>query len=152
MIGNRAVALTLLKDLDEHLPPTYPDWLRQGWRFQRADILFLVGRQQDAFTSALEAVEPYDYQLISHTFAGEFARWVALMEMRGLTTRGNSVLRQLEASSHSFDFYDRVEVFYAGKALGRDLPDLGISDSTTLPRGLESELARYGMRVPPSAS
>ena len=109
MIGNAAEATGWSPISMPTYQLTYPAWLRQGWSLQEADVLYLAGNERDAIRSAEAAVEGHSHQLMSTSFAGEFARWVALLELRGLTNIADKVFGLLESSTLRLDFYDRVE-------------------------------------------
>jgi tetratricopeptide (TPR) repeat protein len=134
------------------LESSYP-WLRQAWRLRRADICRLVGKEKDAFREGELATVAEGMVLHSESFAGPFARWIALI---GVTQPESAVFREklleLAEGVDNLDAIDQVEVLAAAAYLAFHL---GLAWETyqqgmnarlkTLPRAVEDQLGRLGI-------
>src|SRR5439155_4991409 len=81
MLGRPDLALDATAQLEARLQER-SHWLSQSWALWKADLLLLCGRRTEALNTALEELERIAFCLPSESFAGPFARWVALTSER----------------------------------------------------------------------
>jgi hypothetical protein len=87
-----------------------PDWIRQLWHLQKADVLWLTGKHSEAIRSASAAIELSGGQLLSDTYVGAFARWVAMSgRANSDKTWARDRLQQLLDPLQSYDVLDQLE-------------------------------------------
>jgi DNA-binding SARP family transcriptional activator/tetratricopeptide (TPR) repeat protein len=133
MRGNAAGSLQTFATLDSRIPPESPPWLTQAWKLFRADILCLCGQHAAAFSQAREALALPNPVLRAPSFAGAFARWLALVsEREGTLDTIRPILEDLGCKLDAFDALDRVEITCAR---------LIASGSVVVAGKLQSELA-----------
>lgn len=97
-----------------------PAWARQSWLLSRADVLAILGRQEDAARAAREAVSSSFDGLLSDSRAGPYARWRARV-VRNPEEAGGARAEVLELLNRGerFDALDRVEILAAAILLGQ---------------------------------
>jgi tetratricopeptide (TPR) repeat protein len=134
------------------LESSYP-WLRQAWRLRRADICRLVGKEKDAFREGELATLAEGMVLHSESFAGPFARWIALL---GVTHPESATFREklleLTKEVNSFDAIDQVEVLAAAAYLAfhlglawEEYHERMNTRLKALPQAVEDQLGRLGI-------
>jgi tetratricopeptide (TPR) repeat protein len=105
---------------------TTPDsewpWLRQARYLRRADIYFLVGKENEALKEAALGTVQEGMVLHSDSFAGPFARWTARIAV-AQQDRGDlrAVVSALVSKVANLDAIDQVEVLAARVYLGSKL-------------------------------
>ena len=111
MRGDAGGSLQTIATLDARIPPESPPWLTQAWKLLRADILCLCDQQEAALSQAKEALALPHPVLRAPSFAGAFARWLALVsEREGTLDTIRSILEDLGHKLDGFDALDRVEI------------------------------------------
>ena len=111
MRGDAGGSLQTFAALDSRIPPESPPWLTQAWKLLRADILCLCGQHSAALSQAREALAFPHPVLRAPSFAGAFARWLALVsEREGALDTTRSILDELGCKLDDFDAIDRVEI------------------------------------------
>ena len=111
MRGNATESLETFSTLDTRISSESPAWLTQAWKLLRADILCLCGQQAAAISQAREALVLPHPILRAPSFAGAFARWLALVaEKEGTLDEIHDHLDELERKLENFDAMDRVEI------------------------------------------
>jgi hypothetical protein len=111
MRGDTGGSLQTIATLDARIPPESPPWLTQAWKLLRADILCLCDQQEAALSQAKEALALPHPVLRAPSFAGAFARWLALVaEREGTLDSIRSILEDLGRKLDGFDALDRVEI------------------------------------------
>ena len=121
MTGEFKPAMATIAAVDGRVSSSNPPWLVQAWRIWKADVLYLCGHERQASDVAREAVGYPDPVLRSFSFAGGFARWLALCaatqdEQQFAKTLIRKLLRDLEG----LDALDRAEILCACSILGYD--------------------------------
>lgn len=102
--------------VDRHT--TMPDWAKQVVFLCAADIYAIAGNRRRAFCLARKATQGNLQSLLSYSFAGQFARWVALLAVKHGTVRHDCErLAATFPNRHSFDLKDQAEVLFAQTAL-----------------------------------
>ena len=139
-------------DLEGRLGIDRPGWIMQPWLLWKADALQVAGLRQEASRSAMEAILSYDFRLEASSFAGAFARWVALTHARvHANCRAEAALRELENHLEEFDALDQAEILCAN-AHFRMPSTSGYEARITaklrhLPASVATQLYRLGMSV-----
>jgi DNA-binding SARP family transcriptional activator/tetratricopeptide (TPR) repeat protein len=111
MRGDLEGSLQTFATLDSRIPTESPPWLTQAWKLFRADILCLCGQHTAAVAQAREALALPHPVLQAPSFAGAFARWLALVsEKDGTLGTIRLVLEELGRKLDTFDAIDRVEI------------------------------------------
>jgi tetratricopeptide (TPR) repeat protein len=149
MLGKSSEALELFDSPDAGIAAGSPAWLLQAWGFHRADILYLCGCHAAALAQGREAIG-YPPGLHAPSFAGAFARWLALVSVHDdLTSESCRVLDDLSSRTDEFDMLDRVEIICGRLILGdrnrSHLEDLLRSYLIRLPPAVSSQLQRLGV-------
>ena len=141
MLGKTVEATNAFDAFTHGLAAGSPAWLVQAWRLHRADILYLCGYHAAAVEQAREAVEQPPV-LYAPSFAGAFARWLALASLREESGQeSRRLLKDLFSRLDGLDMLDRVELICGRLILG---------DETR--SELEDLLRRYLMNLPPAVS
>lgn len=97
-----------------------PAWARQSWLLSRADVLTLLGRQEDAKRAAREAIGPTFQGLLSDSRAGAFARWTArVVSTPEEVVRARAEVSEMLARAEDFDALDNAELLAAAVLLGQ---------------------------------
>lgn len=151
MRGDAGGSIQTIATLDARIPPESPPWLTQAWKLFRADILCLCDQQEAALSQAREALALPHPVLRAPSFAGAFARWLALVsEREGTLDTIRSILEDLGRKLDSFDALDRVEITCArltasGSAIvaGRLQTEL-VGQLAELPPAVVTQLGRLG--------
>jgi len=118
MRGDARSALTTIEELDRRIPDMSAPWLIQAWRLGKADIQLLSGRDEAAHQEARCGIGMPQIKLHESSFAGAFARWIALCSLRG----GDRIdarkqLDQMITVLQTFDAIDQVEILCARRLL-----------------------------------
>jgi predicted ATPase len=104
-------AAQAIATLDSTMPSEGPLWLTQARQLLRADILCLCGQRSSALALAREALVFPQPVLRAPSFAGAFARWLALVaEREGTLKRIEPTLDELWGKLEGFDAVDRAEI------------------------------------------
>jgi DNA-binding SARP family transcriptional activator/tetratricopeptide (TPR) repeat protein len=142
MRGDVGGSLQTFATMDSRIPSESPPWLTQAWKLLRADILCLCGQHAAALSQAREALALPHPVLRAPSFAGVFARWLALVsEREGTLERIHSILDNLGQKLDDFDAIDRVEITCAR---------LIASSSVVVEGRLQSELAGQLVELSPA--
>jgi tetratricopeptide (TPR) repeat protein len=97
-----------------------PRWARQSWLLSRADVLTVLGRRQDAFRAAREAIGAEFNGLLSDSRAGPYARWKArLARTPADAQEARDEVLELLKRSERYDALDRAEILAAATLLGQ---------------------------------
>jgi DNA-binding SARP family transcriptional activator/tetratricopeptide (TPR) repeat protein len=154
------LAVQALTSLDARLVGPIPEWIRQAWSLWKADVLNVSKRRGDALECAREAIERNAFKLLSASFAGPFARWVALTSVADETSdSGRRILKELLHRLPAYDAIDQAEILSAavyldsreGCCSGVNLSSLE-SRLSTLPPAVRSHLSALGTTTAPSSS
>jgi tetratricopeptide (TPR) repeat protein len=114
-----------------------PAWARQSWLLSRADVLALLGRQQDAARAAREAVGEEFNALLSDSRAGAYARWRARLVRNPEEARlARGEVLGLLGRGERFDATDRAEILAAARLLGQLTNDDVTSEGQALQQAL----------------
>lgn len=133
MLGDTEGSLQTFAALDSRIPPESPPWLTQAWKLLRADIHCLCGQHAAALSQARDALALPHPILRAPSFAGVFARWLALVsEREGTLDTTRAILDALGHKLDEFDALDRVEITCAR---------LIANNSVVATGNLQSELA-----------
>jgi predicted ATPase len=159
---NRAFALAMRGDTkaaygtfvatDPKIPTDSAPWILQAWKLHRADILCLCGQRTAAIAQARAAIMWPDPVLHAPSFAGVFARWLALISQEeGVLYKARPVLDELGCNADEFDAVDRAEITCA-RLIASDcesseppLKDLLIEQLAILPPAVVTHLQRLGV-------
>jgi len=149
MLSRPAEALQAFDLCYSQIHDASPPWLVQAWGLHRADILYLCGCHTDACAQARDAVGQAR-TLYSTSFAGAFARWLALVSRQDETVSEScTLLDELLSRKEEFDALDRAEVVCGRLLLEKqsrpDLDDLLKSYLIDLPFAVTSQLQRLGV-------
>jgi tetratricopeptide (TPR) repeat protein len=149
MLGKPADALQAFDLCHGQVQEASPPWLVQAWRLHCADILYLCGCHADAYAQARQAVGQA-HSLYSTSFAGAFARWLALVSVQDGTAPENCrVLDELLSRKEELDSLDRAEVVCGRLVLEKrrrpDLEELLRGYLMGLPYAVTSQLQRLGV-------
>jgi predicted ATPase len=145
LLGQSHKAFDALAAGDAAASRLAPAWARQSWLLSRADVLSLLGRQQDAALAAREAVTEEFNELLSDSRAGPYARWRAMLVRNPQEARAArvEVLGFLERGER-FDATDRAEILAAATLLGQ-LTNVDVtSEGQSLQRALSQLPAAVG--------
>jgi tetratricopeptide (TPR) repeat protein len=114
MNGRIAKARAAIADLEARLQPDLSKSFKQRWLLWKADALMVSGLKTEAIDTAKAAVCENNIRLETSTFAGAFARWVAIVCAGGeLEARARDVLRDLEEHLEEYDAIDQAEILCA---------------------------------------
>jgi type II secretory pathway predicted ATPase ExeA len=115
MQGNVDVAMPVIDQLDRRLKGPVSRWVVQAWLLWKADLLFLAGREPEAYSTGARAVSDFEFTLLSPALAGPFARWLGKFARSSREgTRAETCLRDLVDHVESYDALDQVEIAAAG--------------------------------------
>jgi DNA-binding SARP family transcriptional activator len=148
MLGESRTAIQEFESLGARIPPGGPAWLIQTRQLLGADILCLSGERAVAAAQAREAlgVPPI---LHAPSFAGPFARWLALCSDGKDRPEHLQVLNELSSRMDELDLLDRAEVLCARRILGEgravETEDLLRSTLASLPPAVAGQLRRLGV-------
>ena len=148
MLGRTGEAMEALESFHPGVAAGSPAWLVQAWRLHRADILYLCGKTAPALEQAREALGQPPV-LHAPSFAGPFARWLALVSLRQQWDfDGRELLKGLFSRIHELDMLDRVELICGRLILG-DESRLQLEDQlrtylADLPLAVTTQLQRLG--------
>jgi DNA-binding SARP family transcriptional activator/tetratricopeptide (TPR) repeat protein len=153
------LALEAINGLEARLVGPIPEWIHQAWGLWKADVLHISNRRGDALACAREALERNSFELRSSSFAGPFARWVALICVVDEKTRfARPILENLLDKLSAYDAIDQAEILSAavyldtqeGRGFDRNVASLQ-SRLATLPRAVTSQLSALGTLCLPTA-
>jgi len=150
--GRAGKTRSAISDLEGRLGINRPGWIMQPWLLWKADALQVAGLPQEASRSAMEAILSYDFRLEASSFAGAFARWVALTHAGvHANCRAEAALRELENHLEEFDALDQAEILCAN-AHFRMPSTSGYEARITaklrhLPASVATQLYRLGMSI-----
>ncbi len=152
MRGEIKEALQAMNRADSRISRDAAEWLVQAWRLARADILIMCGQPAAALVVGQQATHFPRPVLHAKSFAGSFARWLALI---GLAHPGSSVaadcIDHLHDGIASYDTLDRLEILCARTMLAGDTVESGKIRSTieeklvALPAAVGDQLKRLGV-------
>jgi tetratricopeptide (TPR) repeat protein len=153
-------AMELLDATDARLGIEAPKWLNQVVLLQRADVLWITGKRKNAIDAATQAIRGFGFALLSVSYAGIFARWVALAAGQTIDLAdARHAIAPLLAELDTFDLADQLEVLRSQQALsvrqqrqakvrnGRSVAAIDVQISrlaASLPSGLNQRLKRLG--------
>lgn len=113
-LGRNDQAYEAIKSLNSRLIGSIPQWMTQAWRLWEADLLTLMNRSGEANSAGKEGTAGFSYKLLSSSFAGPFARWIARTTKRGdRKAEGIAVVRSLVDHLVDFDAIDQVGILMA---------------------------------------
>jgi hypothetical protein len=148
MTGDSSAAIQEMESLHARLPPGGPAWLIQARQLLGADIRFLCGQRAAAVAQAREAIGVPPV-LHATSFAGPFARWLALCSDGRDPAELLPILNELSCRINELDLLDRVEVLCAKQILGEarwfEAEDLLRSTLASLPPAVAGQLRRLGV-------
>jgi tetratricopeptide (TPR) repeat protein len=148
MLGDTDAAMQEFASLDARIPPGGPAWLIQARQLMGADILCVCGKRSAAIAQAQDAIGTPP-TLHSPSFAGPFARWVAMTGEDRNHTESLSVLYELSGRLCELDSLDRVEILLARRILGEprsaEMEKLLRQNLAGLPPAVAVQLRRLGM-------
>jgi hypothetical protein len=147
MLSKKDAALEEIASLDARIPPGGPPWLTQARQLWGADILCLCGERTAAVIQAQEAIG-MPPTLYAPSFAGPFARWLALTSEEGSRAKFLSILSDLSGRLSELDSLDRVEILLARQLLGEsrsvEVEDILRQNLARLPPAVAIQLRRLG--------
>ena len=145
-------AAQALAALDSTVPSEGPLWLTQARQLLKADILCLCGQRTSALLLAREALVFPEPVLRAPSFAGAFARWLALVaEGEGALKRIRPILDELWLKLEGFDAVDRAEITCArliastSETETEELQRILRGQLTDLPPAIVVQLGRLGV-------
>jgi tetratricopeptide (TPR) repeat protein len=149
MLGKGTEAIEAFDSPEAVVSAASPAWLTQAWRLHRADVLALSGERATALLQAKEAVQLPSPVLHAPSFAGSFARWLAIVSaVDGTRDASLRVLADLYSRLEELDTLDRVEVVCAQLIVGAQdktsLQNLLIGHLAALPPSVSVQLRRLG--------
>jgi hypothetical protein len=117
--GRNARADEAVAALEHRMRGDIPPWMHQLWQLSKADLLWISNRRSEAIRVALQEIRDSAGEIHSPTFAGAFARWVAVTYGTvGEPKNASMILEGLVRNLDSFDALDQVEILcsmrYAG--------------------------------------
>jgi len=150
MLGDSVNAMGMFGTLEPLIESETPAWFVQARRLFRSDILHLCGQPGAALAQAKEALCLPEATLHTLSFAGAFARWLALsVEGQDNLLATNRVLLNLSASTNQLDAIDRLEVACARLILGDvnrlELEGLLRNNLVALPGAVATQMQRLGV-------
>jgi tetratricopeptide (TPR) repeat protein len=114
MTGYPKGALDTMSRLRARVPYSIPPWLRQAWLLLEADILHLTGESAAAVAVAREGLDYRCPTLHSASFAGPFARWLAMTSTAQEERQVARVcLDSIVSNLDRHDALDQVEILSA---------------------------------------
>jgi tetratricopeptide (TPR) repeat protein len=151
MCGRASKAKDAVSELETRMGSQLPRWIWQPWLLWKADALLAAGLRNEAMEAGTRAVCDYDYRLELSSFAGPFARWIAMVctTGRGQGSSGREVLRALEDHLEDFDVIDQLEIL-CGSAYGNSGIEPAYSHRISetlrlLPKSTAAQLRILGM-------
>jgi DNA-binding SARP family transcriptional activator/tetratricopeptide (TPR) repeat protein len=101
-------------------------WLVQSWALWKADLLLLSGRRTEALDTALRELDRNGFSLLSESFAGPFARWVALTSERtNDPVAASDIIDRLADRIFDYDALDQIEILCAKNYMSSHLNRVG---------------------------
>ncbi len=148
MVLQEDPALAAVSKVDLRIAGVAPEWMRQGWQLQRADVLQLLGRNREALAQVGQLVASGNTPASS--FAGAFARWTVLVAIAvGEPQRAQAPLKKLKSQLTSYDAVDQAEILASSWWL-RSQP--GMRTSAAELRHLRNQLSQLLGNMPPAVS
>jgi hypothetical protein len=140
-----------MASLDQESGSFANDWLIQAWKLAKADILYLCGHTAAGLALAKEGTHFPRPMLHAASFAGAFARWLALIAESD--SRGGAACDQIDylhANLEKYDAIDQVEILYAhAKSKGLNANPENLSQLPErleqLPASVLDQLGRLGL-------
>jgi tetratricopeptide (TPR) repeat protein len=115
--GRSPEAHVVASGLLKRAPADRPLWVRQAAFLCAADVLMLAGHPQRAIRSARDGLLLGDWLLLNNSYAGQFARWTAMITIQDEEPRaGLARLAAAFPNPRTLHAKDRTE-FHAAKAL-----------------------------------
>ena len=111
--GRPEDALRLVEKASQGIPASAPAWLQQAWQLHAADVYFLGGRVRRAVAEAKKAVVQRQYQLLSASCAGAFARWGSKIAKEVEQESIGDAIQALVKKLSKYDRLDQVEILCA---------------------------------------
>jgi tetratricopeptide (TPR) repeat protein len=155
MRGDTKAAYQIFAATDPKIPEDSAPWLFQAWKLHRADILCLCGQRTAAMAQARAAIMWPDPVLYAPSFAGVFARWVALISQEeGVLYNARPILDELGCKPDEFDAVDRAEITcarliaYDGENSEAHLKAVLAEQLASLPPAVVTHLERLGVLDP----
>jgi tetratricopeptide (TPR) repeat protein len=155
MRGENSAAIQAVTSLDNRIPATAPAWLLQAWKLSKADVFYLCGQHATSFSVARDALDYPHSRLHSRSFAGGFARWLALVARNDhRESEAALTIEELRHSSESLDALDQVEVLCAASLVSgssvthMDLRQQISTKLAALPVSVAEQLKRLGVLQP----
>jgi hypothetical protein len=156
MTGYPMKALDTMSKVRTRIPTSVIPWLKQAFLLLEADILHLTGQFTAALTSAREGLDYKSLTLHSASFAGLFARWLAVTartpeERHSARLYLDSIISNLDRH----DALDQVEILCAcvhieAGRFGGDVEMRRILKAklAKLPLAITDQLIRLGLLRP----
>ncbi|MEO7985653.1 MAG: tetratricopeptide repeat protein, partial [Gemmatimonadales bacterium] len=117
-LGRSDKACEVLRGLDSRLLGEIPPWMIQAWRLWGADVLLLARKTGDANASGHAATTGFSNRLLSNSFAGPFARWIALTNKTSPDSQpALALVQSLADRLQDFDAIDQAGVLVALRIL-----------------------------------
>lgn len=152
MTGYPRNAVDTISKLRARVPYSIPPWIRQASLLFEADILHLTGQSTDALAAAREGLDYRSLTLHSASFAGLFARWLAMTSSGPEERRAAGVcLDSIVSNLDRHDALDQVEIlcacvhFEARRSCGSLEMRMVLKEKLTqLPFPITDQLVRLG--------
>jgi DNA-binding SARP family transcriptional activator/tetratricopeptide (TPR) repeat protein len=150
MLGDSGSAMRALEALEPLIESECPLWFTQARRLLTSDILHLCGQTSAALAQAKIALALPEPVLHTLSFAGAFARWLALsVDGRASLSAAKCHLEELSRRMSQLDAIDRVEVTCARLILG-DANKLELEGTLRsylagLPEAVVNQMCRLGV-------
>ena len=155
MTGHPQRASDTISALLSKIPPRIPPWLIQAALLLQADILHLTGQTAAAVATAREAFDYESLTLHSASFAGLFARWLAIASITRMEKcAAGACLDSIMSNLDRYDVLDQAEIVCACLHLGvtqsgerLNLRRILAERLGRLPIPLADQLARFGFHL-----
>ncbi|MEP7227697.1 MAG: AAA family ATPase, partial [Gemmatimonadales bacterium] len=119
MTGHPRNAIDIMSRLRARVPYSIPPWLRQASLLFEADILYLTGQSDSALEAAREGLDYTTLALHSTSFAGMFARWLAMTPRAPEERQAADIcLNSMVSNLDRHDALDQAEILCACVHLG----------------------------------
>jgi tetratricopeptide (TPR) repeat protein len=116
-LGRHGRAQEVITALDKRIIEVIPDWMVQAWMLWKADLLLLMPKRSEAMNVGRAAIERFSGNLLSPSFAGPYARWIALTQT---STRAQQIVEALNVTIEDFDAIDQAQILMALRMLRPD--------------------------------
>jgi DNA-binding SARP family transcriptional activator/tetratricopeptide (TPR) repeat protein len=151
MKGESTSAVDRMASLEEDSRSFANDWLIQAWKLAKADILYLCGHTSAGLAVAREGTHFPQPVLHAASFAGAFARWLALIGESDTQGRvACEEIDRLHANLEKYDAIDQVEILCAhARSQGISAPPESFATLSArleqLPSPILDQLRRLGL-------